>query len=199
MKLSDLFFNRAQLLDDSPATIEIERVTQAIIAGKLGERIDTAGLSGEALRFGNSINLMLNAMVQPLHAVSAYAERVAKGDTPPRITDTYSGDFNVIKDNLNAAMDAIDQQTAAARAIAEGDLSVKVGIRGGNDELAKSLLGIIDAQQGLKKELMRLTDASRDGQLSERGNSKQFRGAYGEMIAGVNEMLDAILLPIGEG
>ena len=53
--------------------------------------------------------------------------------------------------------------------------------------------------QGLQKELARLTDASRDGQLSERGKPEQFRGAYADIVRGVNAMLDAILLPIGEG
>jgi methyl-accepting chemotaxis protein len=53
--------------------------------------------------------------------------------------------------------------------------------------------------QGLQKELMRLTDASREGQLSERGHDGKFAGAYAEIVRGVNAMLDAILLPIGEG
>src|SRR6185312_8416983 len=51
----------------------------------------------------------------------------------------------------------------------------------------------------LQEELRRLTQASRDGQLSERGKPDQFRGAYAGIVTGVNEMLDAILLPIGEG
>jgi methyl-accepting chemotaxis protein len=53
--------------------------------------------------------------------------------------------------------------------------------------------------QGLQKELQRLTVASTEGQLSERGKPEQFKGAYAEVIGGVNQMLDAILLPIGEG
>ena len=53
--------------------------------------------------------------------------------------------------------------------------------------------------QGLQKELARLTDASKDGQLSDRGKPEQFQGAYAEIVRGVNAMLDAILLPIGEG
>jgi methyl-accepting chemotaxis protein len=53
--------------------------------------------------------------------------------------------------------------------------------------------------QGLQKELGRLTEASREGQLSERGKPDQFQGAYAGIVKGVNEMLDAILLPIGEG
>jgi methyl-accepting chemotaxis protein len=51
----------------------------------------------------------------------------------------------------------------------------------------------------LQKELGRLTEASREGQLSERGKPDQFQGAYAGIVKGVNEMLDAILLPIGEG
>ena len=53
--------------------------------------------------------------------------------------------------------------------------------------------------QGLQKELLRLTEASREGQLSDRGKPEQFKGAYAEIVRGVNDMLDAILLPIGEG
>ena len=51
----------------------------------------------------------------------------------------------------------------------------------------------------VSQEIMRLVDASRDGRLSERGRAEQFDGVYREMVQGVNEMLDAILLPIGEG
>ena len=54
--------------------------------------------------------------------------------------------------------------------------------------------------QGLpQKELMRLTEASKEGMFSERGKPEQFQGAYAEVVRGVNAMLDAILIPIGEG
>ena len=48
-------------------------------------------------------------------------------------------------------------------------------------------------------EVLRLVEASRQGRLEERGNPGQFQGAHREMVQGINEMLDAILLPIGEG
>ena len=47
--------------------------------------------------------------------------------------------------------------------------------------------------------MARLTEASQEGQLSDRGKPEQFQGAYAEIVRGVNAMLDAILLPIGEG
>ncbi len=51
----------------------------------------------------------------------------------------------------------------------------------------------------VSQEIMRLVDASKEGRLSERGRPEQFSGMYREMVEGINEMLDAILLPIGEG
>ena len=48
-------------------------------------------------------------------------------------------------------------------------------------------------------EIQRLIVASSEGQLSERGKADKFSGDYGRLVAGINEMLDAILLPIAEG
>ena len=41
-------------------------------------------------------------------------------------------------------------------------------------------------------------EASRDGRLNERGRADRFEGHNREVVEGINEMLDAILLPIGE-
>ncbi|WP_262964630.1 methyl-accepting chemotaxis protein [Methylobacter psychrophilus] len=181
------------------ANAEIKRVTSAAIAGELSERINTTQLGGVIKEFGDSVNQMLDAIIQPLNIAADYVDRIAKGDTPPKITDTYHGDFNIIKNNLNLAIDGINEQAAVAKAIAEGDLSVKINVRSENDVVATSLIQVVDVLQGLQKELQRLTEASSDGLLSERGKPALFKGAYAEVIGDVNDMLDAILLPIGEG
>ena len=199
MKLNNLFSSRSQQLEEKKATLEIERVTQAIIAGQIKARINTVGLTGEAQQFGNSVNQMLDAIVQPLNLAADYVERISKGDMPPKITDTYNGDFNTIKSNLNLTIDALNQLGAAGQAIAEGNFSVNINVRSENDLVGKSMIRSMEVQKDLQKELQRLTAASRDGMLSERGKPEQFKGAYAEVIGGVNEMLDAILLPIGEG
>ncbi|MGD0128357.1 MAG: hypothetical protein ABSF46_23610, partial [Terriglobia bacterium] len=51
----------------------------------------------------------------------------------------------------------------------------------------------------VSQEIMRLVDASKEGRLAERGRADQFDGVHREIVQGINEMLDAILLPIGEG
>ena len=65
--------------------------------------------------------------------------------------------------------------------------------------MKQAVNNVATVMQALQKELVRLTEASKEGQLSERGKPEQFQGAYAEIVRGVNAMLDAILLPIGEG
>jgi methyl-accepting chemotaxis protein len=55
------------------------------------------------------------------------------------------------------------------------------------------------ADERLEQEILRLVEASREGRLSERGRTERFEGNNRKVIEGVNEMLDAILLPMGEG
>jgi len=89
----------------------------------------------------------------------------------------------------------------AAQQLAVGDVNVRVNIESRDElgALAKSFGAIAEVVQRLQSELSRLTEASRQGRLSERGKPEQFQGAYAGIVTGVNEMLDAILLPIGEG
>jgi len=88
-----------------------------------------------------------------------------------------------------------------AKGIANGDLTASVEVTSHDEigQLNQAVNSVATTLQGLQKELQRLTEASREGQLSERGKPEQFKGAYAEVIDGVNQMLDAILLPIGEG
>jgi methyl-accepting chemotaxis protein len=71
--------------------------------------------------------------------------------------------------------------------------------KGDHEKMKLAVNNVAQVLQGLQKELVRLTEASKDGQLSERGKPEVFQGAYAEIVRGVNSMLDAILLPIGEG
>jgi methyl-accepting chemotaxis protein len=89
----------------------------------------------------------------------------------------------------------------AAQQLAVGDVNARISVESLDElgALAKSFRAITEVVQRLQSELNRLTEASRQGRLAERGKPEQFQGAYAGIVTGVNEMLDAILLPIGEG
>jgi methyl-accepting chemotaxis protein len=171
----------------------------ATLEGRLSTRADAGKHQGDFQKVVAGINDTLDAVVTPLKMATGYIAQIGRGDIPPLITDSYNGEFNLIKDNLNNCIEAIENQAEAARRIGQGDLTVQVTVRSDNDVLSKGLSNVISVLQNLQLELKRLTEASKDGLLSERGNADQFQGTYGDVIGGINEMLDAILLPIGEG
>ena len=70
---------------------------------------------------------------------------------------------------------------------------------GDHEKMKLAVNNVATVLQALQKEMVRLTEASKGGRLSERSKVDQFHGAYSDIMKGMNEMLDAILLPIGEG
>jgi len=50
----------------------------------------------------------------------------------------------------------------------------------------------------MQKEMLRMSDLAKEGQLSERANPGQFKGSYAEIVKGVNTTLDAIVIPVVE-
>ena len=71
--------------------------------------------------------------------------------------------------------------------------------KGDHEKMKQAVNNVAVVLQGLQKEMARLTEASREGLLSDRGQPEQFQGAYADIVRGVNQMLDAILLPNGLG
>ncbi len=84
-----------------------------------------------------------------------------------------------------------------ARAIAGGQLDARLEIRQ-NDEigvLADALRGMQQKIQHVLAETDNLTQAIQAGQLDMRGNAENFSGAWRELIAGMNNVIDAFVVP----
>lgn len=62
---------------------------------------------GENGKMIKGINDMLDAYIGPINVSAEYIDRISKGDIPPKIMEDYHGDFNEIKNNLNALIDVV--------------------------------------------------------------------------------------------
>ena len=115
--------------------------------------------------------------------------------------DKSGGIIEAINDMLDAILLPIGEGNRVLAQISAGKIDELIAqtYKGDHEKMKQAVNNVAVVLQGLQKELTRLTEASRDGQLSERGKPEQFQGAYAEIVRGVNAMLDAILLPIGEG
>src|SRR6202041_1941622 len=108
---------------------------------------------------------------------------------------------NDLNDILEAILTPIGEGNRILGQISDGKIDELVAktYKGEHEKMKLAVNNVANVLQSLQTEMTRLTQASHEGQLSERGKPEQFAGAYAGIVRGVNEMLDAILLPIGDG
>jgi len=140
---------------------EINGIIEAAAQGQLDRRIALDGKQGFLRQISEGFNLTLDAVTGPLNVAADYVERIAKGDIPPRITESYQGDFNIIKNNLNTCIDAlnglIDEMNQMAAEHERGDIDVKVDegrFQGGYRTMAKGLNDMVFGHIAVKKKAM---------------------------------------------
>jgi methyl-accepting chemotaxis protein len=122
---------------------ELGRLTEASKDGKLTERGNQDQFQGAYANIVRGVNAILDAVINPLNVAATYVDRISKGDLPPQITDTYQGEFNTIKNNLNALIAAMNDVTRAAEEIAQGNLTVTVHERSAQDKLMQALIAMV--------------------------------------------------------
>ncbi|HWQ80571.1 MAG TPA: methyl-accepting chemotaxis protein [Anaerovoracaceae bacterium] len=86
---------------------ESTKLTGAAEAGQLSYRADISKLKGRYAESVSGINKALDALVQPLNVTSGYMERIGRGEIPEKITEECKGDFDAIKNSVNACIDGL--------------------------------------------------------------------------------------------
>jgi len=121
-------------------------LAKGAVDGKLDTRADASRHIGEFRTIVEGINTTLDAVIGPLNVAAEYVDRISKGDIPQKITDKYNGDFNEIKNNLNACIDAINglqsDLVSTIQAQNAGDIEVRCtakNLHGVYLELAKGI------------------------------------------------------------
>ena len=122
---------------------ELARLAEASNAGQLTERGKHDQFRGAYADIVRGVSSILDAVITPLTFTAGYIDRISKGDIPPQITDTYHGDFNLIKNNLNTLIVAMNEITAAAEEIANGNLTVVIQERSAQDKLMQALTAMV--------------------------------------------------------
>ncbi len=100
--------------------MDTDALIKAAVEGQLATRADAAKHQGDFRKIVEGINKTLDAVIGPLNVSAEYVDRISKGDIPPKITDTYKGDFNEIKNNLNNCIDNIQALVAETGGVGQG-------------------------------------------------------------------------------
>jgi methyl-accepting chemotaxis protein len=171
---------------------EVEMLTQSATDGHLAIRGDAAKFQGKYRDIVVGVNHTLDAVVEPLTVAADYMNKISRGEIPAKITATYHGDFNTIKENLNSCIDNINALVAdvgmLAQAATAGQLEIQADaakhsgdfrkiIEGFNNTLDSLLAPINEARQVMNKM------AANDYTISMTGS---YQGSMAEFAEEIN-------------
>ncbi|MEQ8192269.1 MAG: MCP four helix bundle domain-containing protein, partial [Candidatus Eremiobacterota bacterium] len=177
---------------------ETKYLIDAALAGKLDTRGNPEKINFEFRPIVIGINETLDAVIGPLNVAAEYIDRISKGDTPPRITDKYNGDFNEIKNNLNNCIDAIttlvDETGIIIKAGKEGKLDVRANagkLQGVYGKLLKGFNETLDNVIGPLNVAAEYVDRISKGDIPPKITDK-YNGDFNEIKNNLNTCIDAI-------
>ncbi|MGA2576867.1 MAG: methyl-accepting chemotaxis protein [Bryobacteraceae bacterium] len=179
----------------------VDRISKGDIPPKI-----TDAYAGDFNEIKNNLNVCIDAIGRLVADGLALTQVMQDGKLEVRADAArHHGDFRKILEGFNLTLDAIllpigeGNRVLAQISVGKIDELIAQTYKGDHEKMKQAVNNVAVVLQSMQKELGRLTQASHEGQLSERGKADQFQGAYAGIVKGVNDMLDAILLPIGEG
>ncbi len=122
---------------------ETDIIIKAAADGALDQRADASKFVGGWNKLVAGVNGTITNIVNPLMVTADYVEKISKGFSPPQITEIYKGQYNIIKNNLNSLIIAMNEITEVAEDIASGNLMVTAKERSDSDKLMRALSSMI--------------------------------------------------------
>ncbi len=183
---------------------DIQMLIQAAIDGKLDVRADSAKYPGENGKMIDGINHMLDSYIGPINVSAEYIDRISKGDIPPKITESYHGDFNEIKNNLNALIDVVHMRNDDIKMLIQAAIDGKLDVRadstkypGENGKMLDGINHMLDAYIGPLNLAAEYIDRISKGDLPPLIKD-EFKGDFNEIKNNLNQCINAIHLLIDD-
>lgn len=171
------------------------RLIEDVTDGKLETRGDESLFSGVWKDFVGNINKLIEAFVGPVNLTSDYVDKISKGDIPPKITENYKGDFNIIKNNLNNCIDIMNgllQDTGnLIQAAQSGDLKARgneQAYTGGWRKLVQSINVLLETMVKPIEEVSTTMQEVSNGNLEISINGT-YEGDFGKLVGAVNSTI----------
>ena len=165
----------------APLAVAIDRVS-AIGRGEIPSRLgepwqgDLAKLQ-DGLNSVIEVTHMRQADIEMLLAASVEGKLETRADVA-KYKDKNGAFVEAVNDMLDAILLPIGEGNRILAQISDGKIDELIAqtYKGDHEKMKLAVNNVAAVLQGLQKELMRLTDASQDGQLSERGKARAVPG-----------------------
>lgn len=174
-------------------------VADRISHGDMSTRIEIAS---EDDQLGSAMLRMKTTLDGIVADLTRIAGEHQAGDIESRgAPDKFEGVFRTLMEEINNAFDAVTLPTLEGIDVlndyAAGDLTREMRPLPGKQQILTDTLNRIRGNLlSLIDQLGDLVGDAQRGKLDSRGDATQFSGAYAEMIAGINHLLETMVQPI---
>jgi methyl-accepting chemotaxis protein len=142
---------------------------------------------------------MSKSITGPIDQVANNLKELGKGHLGHRMKMNRKDEIGEMADVMDQFSDDLQNNVVGTmKKIAEGDLSMEVKVVDAQDEIGPALRTTIVSLRDVVAEANMLSKSAVAGQLSTRGNADKFKGGYKDVIQGINETLDGVVLPVNE-
>lgn len=173
----------------------LETLHADIDGGRFDARLEIGAVKGEFSGMLHHVNRVLDAMNTPARDLAAYIAHLAEGTLPDTLTDQYQGDFQRMRDGLNAVRERYADIVRLADAAANGDLRAPLPERSNRDAVSKALNGMLASLAAVTDNIRRQVHAIQEGRLGMRGNTTAAAGCWRDLLMGMNTVIDTCVTP----
>jgi methyl-accepting chemotaxis protein len=174
---------------------EVDRVRDAVAAGKLAVRGNPAGLDPEFRPIVHGLNDTIDSFARPFDKVLTALERFSRGDLPEHLTDPFRGDLDRQRNALNALIDVVILRNTDIKSLIEAASDGRIDVRadvsrypGYNGVMMGRINKLLDA---VTKPFEEAADRIRRHAAGEEAPpiDVEMRGRFGELKESVNTMI----------
>jgi len=179
----------------------VDRISKGDIPPKI-----TDAYTGDFNEIKNNLNVCIDSVSRLVNDGVTLTQAMLEGKLAVRSDATrHEGDFRKLIEGFNMALDNVIKPLNVSAEfmdrISKGDIPPKItdAYNGDFNNIKNNLNVCIDSVSRMVGDLVSLVATAVEGKLAARADASKHQGDYRKIVEGVNEMLDAILLPIGEG
>jgi len=140
------------------------------------------------------------SIANPLKRGLVMIKEIGKGHLSMRLNmGNRKDEVGLLANSMDEFADHLQQNVIFnMQQISEGNINVAPTIIDDKDEIGPALKKMVEIINNLISEINVLTKSAFDGKLDVRGNEEAFKGAYKDIVQGLNHMIDAITGPVNE-
>jgi len=162
----------------------------------------TETYNGDFNTIKNNLNTLINTLNRFNSEMTKMTSEQKAGDIDSYIDPTHFQGFykamaEGVVENVKLHIDNILEILGVMGEYGEGNLSIELRKLPGKQIIANQKLDIVRSNLKLvTEEVNLLISAALEGKLSTRGDSRKFKGAFAQLVIGINSTLDAVIGPL---